>query len=174
MGVMERVWGEVFIVRRDGRIVAEPTGGVVLQAADAPPQTWFAAIDLETVTVQRLRPGSVLAEIELLNPIPGSGMLGRVVQLTPVVSRPGSSVNVPPARRDEAMELLERVPDEWQPYEVRSGELDADGWQAFVGTLFPVPDAEKDRALGIGWRSLMRIEPWLLPGPPSLVERAVP
>ncbi len=61
------------------------------------------------------------------------------------------------------MDLLELVPEEWQPYEVRAGELDAHGWEAFVGTLFPVPVEEIDAVLGAGWEQLVRIEPWLVP-----------
>lgn len=61
------------------------------------------------------------------------------------------------------MDRLERVPEEWQPYEVRAGEHDAQGWEAFVGTLFPVPVEEIYAVLGAGWERLVRIEPWLVP-----------
>ncbi len=66
-------------------------------------------------------------------------------------------------RRDDAMDRLELVPEGWRPYEVRAGELDAHGWEAFVGTLFPVPVEEIDAVLGAGWEQLVRIEPWLVP-----------
>lgn len=162
MGVMSRYLGEVFVVRREGVLVAEPTGGVVRRAADAPPQTWFATIADETSGLPLVRHGRVSAEIELVHPVPDSGSIGRVVRFLPT----GTSVSakaVVPNRRDDAMNRLELVPEGWQPYEVRAGELDAHGWEAFVGTLFPVPVEEIDAVLGAGWEQLVRIEPWLVP-----------
>ncbi|WP_288467337.1 hypothetical protein [uncultured Curtobacterium sp.] len=173
MGVMERVCGEVFAVMRDGRLVAEPTGGVGRRADDAPPQTWFAAIDDETGDLLSSGCDRASAEIELLSPIPESGMLGRVVRLWPV-SRPSRpSATVPPNRRDDAMDLLELVPERWQPYEVRAGEVGTNAWEAFVGTLFPVPVSDIDAVLGPDWERLVRVEPWLAPSGAPGDERGV-
>ncbi|RDH96866.1 hypothetical protein DEU32_10831 [Curtobacterium sp. AG1037] len=160
---MERVCAEVFVVRRDGRLVAEPTGGVARRAEDAPPQTWFAIIDDEAAEPLHSGCDRVSAEIELLSPVPESGMLGRVVRLSPASRPSGPSVAVPPSRRDDAMDLLELVPDRWQPYEVRAGELRPNMWEVFVGTLFPVSVGELDAVLGRGWERLVRVEPWLVP-----------
>ncbi|WIE76733.1 hypothetical protein [Curtobacterium sp. MCSS17_007] len=71
------------------------------------------------------------------------------------------------------MDLLELVPDEWQPYEVRFGELSGQRWEAFVGSLFPVSIEEIDAVLGAGWERLVRIEPWLVPLQTDGGDRAV-
>ena len=76
------------------------------------------------------------------------------------------SKSIVPDRRDDAMDLLELLPDDWQPYAVRFGELDGQRWEAFVRTLFHVPIEEIDAVLGAGWEQLVRIEPWLLPTKP--------
>ncbi|MDP9736556.1 hypothetical protein [Curtobacterium sp. 260] len=169
---MIRYVGEVFVVRRDGVLVAEPTGGLARRDADAPPQSWFATIDDETAGLPRIGSGRVSAEIELLSPIPDSGLIGRVVRLSPAAAAAQTSTGFPPARADDAMDLLELVPDRWQPYEVRFGELDAERWEAFVGTLFPVPVEELDAVLGAGSEQLVRIEPWLAPHGPDGGDRA--
>lgn len=163
MGVMSRYVGDVFVVRREGVLVAEPTGGVARRDADAPPQSWFATIDDETAGLPLNSSGRVSAEIEVRSPVPESGLIGRVVRLSPAAGVIDSSKGLLQARRDDAMDLLELVPDGWQPYEVRFGELDAHGWEAFVGTLFPVQVEEIDAVLGPGWEQLVRIEPWLAP-----------
>jgi len=163
MGVMSRYVGDVFVVHRKGVLVAEPTGGVARRGADAPPQTWSATIDDETAGLPQISSGRVSAEIEFLSSIPDSGLIGRVVLLSPAADAAQSSTGVSPARADDAMDLLELVADGWHPYEVRFGELDGHGWEAFVGTLFPVPVEEIDAVLGAGWEQLVRIEPWLAP-----------
>ena len=159
---MSRYVGEVFVVRREGVLVAEPTGGVARRAADAPPQTWFATIADETSGLPLVRDGRGSAEIELVHPVPDSGSVGRVVRFLPPAGTSVSAKAVVADRRDDAMDLLELVPEEWQPYEVRAGELDAHGWEAFVGTLFLVPVEEIDAVLGAGREQLVRIEPWLV------------
>ncbi|MDM7891400.1 hypothetical protein [Curtobacterium caseinilyticum] len=98
-----------------------------------------------------------------MHPVSDSGAIGRVVRFLQAARTPVSGKAVVADRRDDAMDLLELVPEEWQPYEVRAGELDAHGWEAFVGTLFPVPIEEIDAVLGAGWEQLVRIEPWLAP-----------
>ena len=163
MVVMSRYVGDVFVSRREGVLVAEPTGGLSRRDADAPPQSWFATIDDETAGLPRISSGRVSAEIEVRSPVPESGLIGRVVRLWPAAGAIESLTGLPQVRRDDAMDLLELVPDGWQPYEVRFGELDAHGWEAFVGTLFPVPVEEIDAVLGAGWEQLVRIEPWLAP-----------
>ncbi|OEI70177.1 hypothetical protein [Curtobacterium sp. ER1/6] len=155
--------GDVFVVRREGVLVAEPTGGLARRDADAPPQSWFATIDDETAGLPLNSSGRVSAEIELLSPVPDSGVIGRVVRLSPAADAIESSKGLWQARRDDAMDLLELVPDGWQPYEVRFGELDTHGREAFVGTLFPVPVEVIDAVLGAGREQLVRIEPWLEP-----------
>ncbi len=122
---------------------------------------WFATIDDETAGLPRISSGRAFAEIELLIPVPESGPIGRVVRLSPAAGAIASWEELPQARRDDAMDLLELVPDGWQPYEVRLGELDGHGWEAFVGTLFPVPVEESDAVLGAGWGQLVLTEPWL-------------
>lgn len=166
MSLMNRYAGEVFVVRREGVVVAEPTGGVERRAADAPAQTWFAAVDAETAVLDGIQSGRVSAEIELTNPVPDWGPIGRVVRLSRTAGNAVPSKSIVPDRRDDAMDLLELVPDDWQPYEVRFGELDGQRWEAFVGTLFPVSIEEIDAVLGAGWEQLIRIEPWLLPTKP--------
>ncbi|RUQ09342.1 hypothetical protein D8M35_02695 [Curtobacterium sp. HSID17257] len=153
----------MFVVRREGVLVAEPTGVVARRDADAPPQTWFATIDDETAALSLVGNGSVAAEIELVQPVPDSGSIGQVVRFLQAapISVPAEAVVAD--RRDDAMDRLELVPEEWQPYEVRAGELDAHGWEAFVGRLFPVPVEEIDAVLGAGWEQLVRIAPWLVP-----------
>lgn len=163
MGVMSRYVGEVFVVRREGVLVAEPTGGVARRDADAPPQTWFATIDDGTAGLPLVRHGRASAEIELVHPGPDSGLIGRVVRFLPTAGTSAPAKEVVADQRDDAMDLLELVPEEWQPYEVRAGELGAHSWEAFVGTLFPVPVEEIDAVLGAGWEQLVRIEPWLVP-----------
>lgn len=160
---MSRYMGEVFVVRREGVLVAEPTGGVARRDADAPPQTWFATIDDGTAALPLVRNGRVSLEIELVHPVPDSGAIGRVGRFLQTAPTSVSGKAVVADRRDDAMDLLDLVPEEWQPYEVRAGELDAHGWEAFVGTLFPVPVEEIDAVLGAGWEQLVRIEPWLVP-----------
>ncbi|MET3638402.1 hypothetical protein [Curtobacterium oceanosedimentum] len=160
---MSRYVGEVFVVRREGVLVAEPTGGVARRDTDAPRQTWFATIDDETSGLPLVRHGSASAEIELVHPGPDSGSVGRVVRFLPTAGTSVSARAVAADRRDDAIDRLELVPEEWQPYEVRAGELDAHGWEAFVGTLVPVPVEEIDAVLGAGWEQLVRIEPWLVP-----------
>ncbi|MDM7885185.1 hypothetical protein QUG92_08705 [Curtobacterium sp. RHCKG23] len=123
----------------------------------------FATIDDETAGLPLISSGRVSAEIEVRSPVPASGLIGRVVRLSPAAGAIKSSRGPPQPRRDDAMDLFELVPDEWQPYEVRFGELDAHGWEAFVGTLVPVPVEEIDAVLGAGWEQLVRIEPWLVP-----------
>ncbi len=163
MGVMSRYVGEVFVVRREGVLVAEPTGGVARRVADAPPQTWFATIDDETPGLPLVHDGRVSVEIELVHPVPDSGSIGQVVRFLQAAQTSVSAKAVAGDQRDDAMDRLELVPEEWQPYEVRAGELDAHGWEVFVGTLFPVPVEEIDAVLGTGWEQLVRIEPWLVP-----------
>lgn len=170
---MSRYEGEVFVVRRKGVLVAEPTGGVERRAADAPAQTWFAAVDAETAVLDGIQSGRVSAEIELTNPVPDWGPIGRVVRLSRTAGNAVPSKSIVPDRRDDAMDLLELVPDEWQPYEVRFGELSRQRWEAFVGTLFPVPIEEIDAVLGAGWEHLVRIEPWLVPLQTDGGDRAV-
>lgn len=160
---MSRYVGEVFVVRREGVLVAEPTGGVARRDAEAPPQTWFATIDDGTAGLPLVHDGRVSAEIELVHPVPDSGSIGRVVRFLPTAGTSVSAEAVAADRRDDAMDRLELVPEGWQLYEVRAGELDAHGWEAFVGTLFPVPVEELDAVLGTGWEQLVRIEPWLVP-----------
>ncbi len=163
MVVMQRYVGEVFVVRREGVRVAEPTGGVARRDAGAPPQTWFATIDDETPGLPLVRNGRVSAEIELVHPVPDSGSIGRAVRFRQAARTSVPAKAVVADRRDDAMDRLELVPEEWQPYEVRAGELGAHGWEAFVGTLFPVPVEEIDAVLGAGWEQLVQIEPWLVP-----------
>lgn len=163
MDVMSRYVGEVFVVRREGSLVAEPTGGVARRDADAPPQTWFATIDDGTAGLPPIRNGRFSAEIELVGPVVDSGSIARVVRFLQAARTSVSAKAVVSDRRDDAMDRLERVPEEWQPYEVRAGELDVQGWEAFVGTLFPVPVEEIYAVLGAGWERLVRIEPWLVP-----------
>ncbi len=128
-----------------------PTGGVARRDADAPPQTWFATIDDGTEGLSLAGNGSVAAEIELVQPVPDSGSIGWVVRFLQAAPTSVSARAVVADRRDDAMDLLELVPEGWQSYEVRAGELDSHGWEAFVGTLFPVPVEETDAVLGAGW-----------------------
>lgn len=160
---MSRYVGEVFVVRREGSLVAEPTGGVARRDADAPPQTWFATIDDGTAGLPPIRNGRFSAEVEVVGPVPDSGSIGPVVRFLQAAQTSVSAKVVVSDRRDDAMNLLELVPEEWQPYEVCFGELSGQRWEAFVGTLFPVPIEEIDAVLGAGWEQLVRIEPWLVP-----------
>ncbi len=98
-----------------------------------------------------------------MHPVPDSGSIGQVVRFLPTAQTSVSAKAVVGDRRDDAMDRLELVLEGWQPYEVRGGELGAHEWEAFVGTLFPVPVEEIDAVLGAGWEQLVRIEPWLVP-----------
>jgi hypothetical protein len=152
---------EAFFVRRAGVVVAEPTGGVRRWVPSPDPQRWWASVgaDLEAEPADH----SHLVEIEMASTHPDHGSIGRVVRNLGRVAEQVARERRYPSDADAVFGCLDRVPESWLPYEVRVGERPGPSWDAFVGTLLPVPQQELRDVLGQDWEGLIRVEPWLTP-----------
>jgi hypothetical protein len=152
---------DVFFVRRAGVVIAEPTGGTEVWIPCPDPHRWWAEIapGLHIEPAEHRR----LVEVEAMTAYPDHGNVGRVVR---VLDRPADSNAGPrrlPSDLDAVSNCLDRVPESWLPYEGRESERPGPRWDAFVGTLLPVPRQELHDVLGEGWDELIRVEPWLTP-----------
>jgi hypothetical protein len=152
---------EVFFVCRAGEVIAEPTGGARRWVPSPDPQRWWASVDpdLEAEPADH----SHLVEIEMASTPPDHGSIGRVVRILGRVAEQVARERRYPSDADAVFGCLDRVPESWLPYEVRVGERPGPSWDAFVGTLLPVPQQELRDVLGPDWDHLIRIEPWLTP-----------
>jgi hypothetical protein len=152
---------EVFFVRRSGGLFAEPTGGAERYVPCADPQCWWAETrpDLEVTAADERH----LVQIDAANAYPDHGSIGKVMQVHGCVGKSNADQRELPSDLDAVSDCLARVPESWLPYEVRLSERPGRRWDAFVGTLLPVPSRELSAVLGEGWDELIRIEPWLRP-----------
>ncbi len=102
-------------------------------------------------------------EIDALSSYPDHGSIGNVARVLGRSAGSNADDRPLPSDADAVFDCLDRVPDSWLPYEVRVGERPGPRWDAFVGTLLPVPEQELHTVLGDGWHDLVRVEPWLRP-----------
>jgi hypothetical protein len=152
---------DVFFVRRAGVVIAEPTGGTEVWVPCPDPQRWWA----EIAPGLHVEPSEHrwLVEIEAIASYPDYGSIGRVVRVLGRSTDASYRKEGGSSDTDAVFDCLERVPDSWLPYEERVSELPGPRWDAFVGTLLPVPRQELHDVLGEGWADLIRVEPWLTP-----------
>lgn len=154
------MFGEAFLVRRRGVVIAEPTGGLPRLYEGSPPSRWWATAGDDIATAPSDEPLHI--EVDVLPAIPDSGEIGRVRRVngpaTPTKFRGEAASN---GDVDRAFALLERIPEDWLLYETRIGSIPGLGWDAFVGTLLQVPEPAISATLGEDWCTTLRIEAWL-------------
>jgi hypothetical protein len=152
---------DVFLVRRAGIVVAEPTAGADRYLLSPDPQRWWADVDPQVTAVAADDRHTVV--VEVVEAFPEHGRIGRVVRSLGRAAPPAASERSRSFDIDEVFDCLDRIPDAWLPYEVRVAEVPGAGLDAFVGTLLPVPTHEICEVLGTRWRDVVRVEPWLMP-----------